>query len=195
MQWSAFSIVLGVLIIGLAVIAPENSWKNRVGLYAHGLLMFAATVGLIVSVSEIRKKTPREYSHRETHQILGLVTLSALVLNVIVGLYVLYNKIQKTQSKWVTLFHRVLGTILLLLVLATSSVAIINFYNYDASWTISIATTIGIIITVSVILKMQYTYESDKSTTKTSGNYTPVKRNIQMKPVRKSTRKKRALFI
>ena len=150
MKWSAAGIVVGVLIIISASAASENTPYKKLGIWAHALFMIAAAVGLVVSISYISVKPARQYVGRQQHHIWGLIAITAILFNVLLGTLWLYTKYK------VGILHRINGTFAYILVLATSSIALIHFMDWSASAVISIAVFLAIIAVYAVAIKIKY---------------------------------------
>jgi len=150
MKWSSAGIVIGVLIIIAASASPENTPYKKLGVWAHTLLMTASAIGLVVSISYISTKAARQYVGRQQHQIWGLISITAILFNVLLGFLWLYTKYK------VGILHRINGTFAYILVLATSSIALIHFMDWSASAVISIAVFLAIIVIYAVAIKIKY---------------------------------------
>lgn len=158
MKWSAAGIVIGVLIVVAASAAPDSSPYKKLGIWAHSVLMISSALALAISIGSIANKSARQYAGRQQHQIWGLISLCAIFLNVLLGLLWVYTKYN------VQILHRVNGTLAYILVLATSSIALIHFMDWSASAVISIATVLAVLVVYAVAIKLKYKEEKNTPT-------------------------------
>lgn len=145
MQYSALAIVLAGLIGVVFVMAPVGSPQRKFASFATMALVFAAFIGLIVAISQIRKASPRPYSYRVYHAALGYITL------VIIGITLLLGAIQFYVNTLRTAFQ-VLVTLMLLMTITTSAVALRNFYGYDEGIIVSIAIILALLFVSSMLI-------------------------------------------
>lgn len=146
MQYSAAALILaGLLVIGANMLESVSLYHKGL-LILTTLLTLVAFFSLVISVIEISKASPRPYSGRKAHQVLGLITLVAIPFSLILGAIAFWN------NAFMALFDTV-ATIMLLLVLATSSVALIGFYDYNTAVIVSISVSLGIVFLNSYVIR------------------------------------------
>jgi len=146
MQYSAAALVLaGLLVIGANCFDTTSMYHKTLAAVA-ALLAVVAFFGLVVSVSKISQASPRPYSGRKAHQVLGLVTLVAIAFSLILGAISFWKR-------GLGMIFDTLATLALLLILATSSVALVGFYHHDTAVVVSIAVALGVVFINSYIIR------------------------------------------
>jgi len=150
MQYSALGIILAGLIGVVAVMAPVGSTERQISAYVTMALVFAAFVWIVVAVSKIRKASPRPYSFRVYHAGLGYFTIVIIAFTLVLGAVQFYKRTLETVFKATV-------TLMLLLTIATSAVALENFYGYDRGLIVSIAIILGVLFVSAMFINRQAT--------------------------------------
>ena len=108
-------------------------------------LVFSAFVGLVISVSQIRKALPRPYSGRLAHATLGYITL------VIIPITLLLGAIQFYTSRLRLLF-KITVTLMFIMTISTASIALEGFYKVDQGFVISVALILAILFVSAMLI-------------------------------------------
>lgn len=145
MQYSALSIILSGLIGVLSVMAPKGSIQRKIAIFLSVSLIFAAFVGLVVSIAKIRKGEPRPYSGRLAHAVLGYITLVIIPFTLILAAIQFYKKTFETLFK-------IMVTAMLLLTIATSAIALEGFYDVDRAFVISVSLILAILFVSAMLI-------------------------------------------
>lgn len=145
MQYSALAIIMAGLIAVLSVMLPQNSVYRKISSFLALALVFSAFVGLVISVSQIRKALPRPYSGRLAHATLGYITL------VIIPITLLLGAIQFYTSRLRLLF-KITVTLMFIMTISTASIALEGFYKVDQGFVISVALILAILFVSAMLI-------------------------------------------
>ena len=145
MQYSALAIIMAGLIAVLSVMLPQSSVYRKSSSILALALVFSAFVGLVVSISQIRKASPRPYSGRLAHATLGYITL------VIIPITLLLGAIQFYTSRLQLLF-KITVTLMLIMTISTASIALEGFYKVDQGFVISVALILAILFVSAMLI-------------------------------------------
>ena len=165
MMWSAVGIIVGVLIISVSNSAEPLSSYRMVGVWAHSILMIASAIALTVSIGVISQKAARQYLGRKQHQSWGLVALVAIVINVFLGLLIVFGS--DAIVKRFRVLHRLIGTLAFILVLVASSISLVHFMEWSTSAVVSIAVVLALLVIYSTSIKFVFKNERVEKETNT----------------------------
>ena len=145
MYYSAASIVVATFLAIAATRARPQSTMRKLGVGVHFALALVAAVYLWVAVLSIAMATPRPWPNRIVHASLGWFTLVVISAAVVLGALAFWGKVQK-------MVYKVVATLAVLLTIATSAVALTNFYDYDAGFVIGWAVLISVVVVYAALI-------------------------------------------
>ena len=183
MYYAAASILLSAIIVIAATRAPRLSTLRRLGIGAHFALAAFAAVWLWVAVLNIATATPRPWPNRIVHASLGWFTLIVISAAIVLGALAFWGKVRR-------MLYKAVAVLAVLLTIATSAVALANFYDYDSGFVIGWSALIGAVIVYAALIP-----ENTVSAPPPKANqalYTPV--DTEPPTARRSTRVRSAFI-